>query len=230
MDSTRPISAMGKRAIAASIAGALALALAPSASAEVVPCDAWEVEYTVAANLELRDTPMGEGDGVYKIGPGAMTLRFEDRGGKPGGAVKMLAYAMQERFQIVSKTLFWTTTVMTDTHTAATPDACWIAAEGNLTDRTLRWSTPVRGYRTDGHIICDGSLCGKFGAPPSGRTELHIGPGPVPFSAFAYGADMKSFTMPITFVSKTEMPKQTGFIALAARETRRACVAVKPCK
>lgn len=208
----------------------IGVALAPGAAVADEPaCAGWDVEYSLAANLELKDTPMGEGDGVYKIGPGQTVLRFEDRGGKPGGAVKMLSYSMREHFRIVSKTLFWTTTVTTDTRTTTTPENGGVS-EGALAERTLRWSKPLHDYRTDGSLTCDGSLCGKFGAPPSGTSELHIGPNQVDFSPFVFAADMKTFTMARTFVTKTDMPKQTAYLALAGREMKRTCVPAKPAK
>lgn len=190
-----------------------------------VSCAAWDVDYALAANLQLKDTPMGEGNGVYGIGPGKAVLRFSSKGGS-AASVRMLSYTMREAFTIKSKTLFWTTTVITDTHTAATPDACSTAAEGTLANGTLRWTTPVRGYRTDGTLTCDGSLCGKFGAPPPGQTALHIGPSDVKFSPFVFAADMKTFSMSSTEVSKTAMPKQTGSVTLSGREMKRTCVAV----
>ena len=219
----------------ASVLGPLAvvgLIVAPTHRAvaeEAAPCE-WEVEYGLSANLKLTETPMGEGDGVYNIGPGKAVLRYENKGGQPGGNVKMLQYQMREFFTIKSKTLFWTTTVITDTNTAATPNACSIAAEGALdASRQVVWRTPVRGYRTDGTLTCQGSLCGKFGAPPPGQSPLHIGPNPVGFKPFVFSADMKTFTMATTHVSKTDMPKQSGEIALAGREMRRACVPVVAC-
>lgn len=214
------------------LGGLALLTLGPTdATADDPPaaCAAWDVEYNLSARLELDDTPMGEGDGVYPIGPGHVVLRFEDKDGQPGGNVNMLSYAMREHFVIKSKTLFWTTTVTTDSRTRVTPDVCSSAAEGTFADHTLVWKTPVRGYRTDGTLECDGSLCGKFGAPPPGKTELHIGPGPVAFSRFEFAPDRATFTMAKTQVSKTEMPKQTGFVALAGREAKRTCVPTKPC-
>ena len=214
------------------LATAMVVALAPSdATADDPPaaCGGWDVEYNLSARLELDDTPMGEGDGIYTIGPGRVVLRFEDRDGQPAGAVNMISYAMREHFVIKSKTLFWTTTVTTDTRTRVTPDVCSSAAEGTLTDHTIVWRSAVRGYRTDGTLECDGSLCGKFGAPPPGKTELHIGPGPVAFKPFEFSPDRTTFSMAKAQVSKTEMPKQTGFIAVSGRETKRTCVAAKPC-
>jgi len=219
-----------KLAITGALVGALCVSLAArDAHGDAAPCPAWDVDYLLAANLELRDTPVGAGDGQYKIGPGNMTLRFEDRGGLPAGRAKLMTYTMRESFQIVSKNLFWTTTVTTDTRTAATPDRCWSAAEGMLDGRTLKWSTPVRGYHTDGTLTCDGSLCGKFGAPPAGTSDLRIAPHDVTLGPLAYGEDGKTFKMASTFVTKTDMPKQTGYLTLAARELRRTCVQPKPC-
>ena len=205
-------------------------AQAPAPAPTPPPSCEWEIEYSLAANLKLSDTPMGEGDGIYPIGPGKVVLRWQNQNGQPGGAVKMVEYKMREYFTIKSKTLFWTTTVVTDTNTAATPNTCSVAAEGALDGaRNLRWRTPVRGYRTDGTLSCEGSLCGKFGAPPPGQSPLHIGPNPVMFSPFVFSPDMKTFTMATTHVSKTDMPKQTGEIALSGREVRRACVPVAVC-
>ena len=110
-----------------------------------------------------------------------------------------------------------------------TPNACAIAAQGTLVGGTIRWSRPLLGYRTDGVVTCRGSLCGKAGAPPPGETVLHLGPGPVWFRPFDFAADMRTFTMTSTQVSKTESPKLTASIALAGREIRRRCVQVQPC-
>jgi hypothetical protein len=208
---------------------AVGLAVAPVvASAQPPACGAWEVEYTVSENLRLSDTPMGRGDGVYAVGPGRVVLRFDDRDGQPGGRVEMLSYEMREHFTIDSRTLFWNARVTTDALTRGTPDACGVA-EGVLQGTALGWTSPVRGYRTDGTITCEGVLCGKFGAPPPGRSELHIGPGPVSFSPFQLARDAKTFTMSETFVAKTDMPKQTAHVALAGREVRRACVPASSC-
>jgi hypothetical protein len=215
---------------AVTLAVGLVVAPGDAPAEDAAPCNAFEIEYTLAANLTLRDTPMGEGNGTYTIGPGQVVLRFENRGGAPGGAVQMLGYSMREYFVINSKTLFWTTSVTTDTNTASTPNKCAVTAEGVVSGRTLSWRTPLRGYHTDGTLNCQGSLCGKFGAPPPGQSELHIPPGPVLFGAFELSADTKTFTMSPTQVAKTEMPKQTSFLGLAGRETRRTCVQVPQCK
>ena len=216
-------------ALTGTVVAAKAVALAPLTSAQPQPCGAWEVEYVLSANLQLSDTPMGKRDGVYPVGPGRVALRFEDRDGQPAGRVTMTVYEMRENFTITTRALFWYATVATDATTRATPGTCGVVAEGTLTGSKVGWSTPLRGYRTDGTITCDGSLCGKFGAPPLGRSELHIGPGPVQLSSFDFARDLKTFTMQNTFVSKTDTPMQTAHVALAGRELRRACVPVTPC-
>lgn len=167
---------------------------------------------------------MGKGNGTYKIGPGTALLHFDDQGGQPGGHVRLISYTMKEQFTITAKTLGFTTTVVTDSASRATPDKCGVAADGTLSpDDKVVWSTKVHGYRTDGTLDCNGSLCGTFGAPPSGKSEVHIGPGPVTFLPFVFAADGKTFTMNEVFVSKTDMPKQTAHLSLSGRELRRTC-------
>jgi hypothetical protein len=200
-----------------------------SAEAGAGACDVYEAEYVLSANLKLADTPLGKGDGLYAIGPGTVVLLFDRRGGGAAPEVRMLKYRMRELLKVQTTALFWSTTVVTDSSTVATPGPCASAAEGMLDGRTLRWSTPVRGYRTDGTLTCDGSLCGKFGAPPPGRSELHVAPHPVTFSSFEFGADGKTFSMGSTFVSKTESPKHTAHMAISGREVRRQCVSAPTC-
>ena len=229
---------MGARRYASSVLAVFAVTVAvvaPSGSAGADQpsdtCDAWDVEYTLAARLQLTDTPMGAGNGIYTIGPGTAVLRFTNVNGmpSPGGAVGLRHYAMRERFRIDSSALFWKAHVVTDTRTTTAPDACGDVAKGRLEGASVRWLTGLTGYRTDGTLTCDGSLCGSFGAPPAGTSELHIAPHPVPFSALRFSADMKTFSMPSTFVAKTDSPKQTAFLALSGREARRTCVRVAPC-
>lgn len=215
------------------LSGALSvvLLLAPGASGQTSSaCGGWELEYALSANLQLSETPMGQGDGVYPIGPGRAVLRTEDRDGQPGGNVVLTAYEMREYFTVHSKTLFWSTTVVTDTHTQTAAQGCDGVARGRLGGGTLSWSTPLAGYRTDGSLTCDGSLCGKFGAPPAGRTAFHVAPHPVPFLPFVLSGDLKTFTMASTYVSKTEMPQQTAHLTLAGREVRRTCLPAAVCR
>jgi hypothetical protein len=192
-------------------------------------CAAWEVEYALAGRLELSDTPFGQGNGAYPIGPGTLVLRFDDVRGQPGGRVKMTSYDMKQAFKVVSKTILGSTTVTNDAVTKAGPDTCG-APEGTLAGTAIDWTLPVPGLRTDGTTTCDGTFCGRMGAPPPGASGLHIAPHPAEFKPFAFGPDMKTFTMGSMFVSKTDSPKQTAHLVLSGREMRRQCVDVPSCK
>ncbi len=202
--------------------GLVALLSASAANDATTRCAANDVEYTLAGKLELSDTPFGAGNGVYTIGPGKMVLRYE------GSNVKMLSYTMHSAFTVRTKVLFVSTTITSVTDSKATPNSCGIAAEGTLEGRTIHWRTPVSGYRTDGTVTCSG-FCGQFGAPPSGRSPIHIGPAPQRFSDFRLGEDGKTFTMPKTAGAKTESPKQTSAVTTAGREIRRTCAADSKC-
>lgn len=192
------------------------------------PCAGWQVEYVLSGSLRLTDTPLGQGDGVYAVGPGSMVLRFDDPGAKPGGRATLVSYAMHEGIKVAAKTLFWATSVTTNSTTLATPDPCG-PPEGLLTSSTLAWNLPVPGVRSDGTLFCEGSFCGKFGAPPPGQSELHLPARPVLFKSLQFSADLQTFTMASTFVNKSDTPKQTAHLALAGREVRRACLPVRPC-
>src|SRR6185369_4385204 len=103
-----------------------------------------------------------------------------------------------EAFTVKTRTAFWKTEVTTNTTSKATPDACGVVATGTLVGNTVRWQTPVRGYRTDGTLTCTGSFCGDFGVPPAGESQLHIGPADTKFSDFVFAPDRQTFTMPKT--------------------------------
>ncbi len=187
-------------------------------------CESWRVEYALAGSLQLTDTPMGQGDGVYPIGPGTVTLRFDDSGGHPSGAAKLLAYDMHQALTVTAKALFWKTTVVSDALTKGVVDTC-SPNEGTLEGTALTWTAPVRSFVTEGTLHCSGAFCGSFGAPPPGPSPLHVGPIPVQFKTFQFSPDMKTFTMASAFVAATESPKQTSHMALAGREIRRVCEA-----
>lgn len=121
--------------------------------------------------------------------------------------------------------------VVTDSTTRATPNACGSAADGVMQGSKLQWTSKVRGVRTEGTLTCEGKFCGSHGAPPAGTTPLRLGPTDSAFRPFEFAADGRSFTMQFTLAAKTEVPKQTSFVALTGRESKRTCVpAPKGCK
>jgi hypothetical protein len=186
------------------------------------PCEVWRVEYALNGSLQLTGTPMGQGDGIYPVGPGTLTLRFDDHGGQPAGSAKVLSYDVHQSFTVTARALFWRTSVFSDATTRGVLDVCG-PDEGRLEGTFLSWSAPVRSFVTEGTLDCEGAFCGAFGAPPPGQSALHVGPTPVQFRPFQFSRDMKTFTMASTFVTSTESPKQTSHMALAGREVRRSC-------
>jgi hypothetical protein len=212
-----------RRILAMAVVASLTLfLLAPRGRADE-PC-ANQVEYAVSGDLQITETTLGEGNGVFPSGPGRVVLRFD------GTNVKMTTYAMREHVVVTAKNIGFKTTVTSDTQTTATPDACGVVAEGTLDGDTVRWRTPARGMKTDGTMTCAGSFCGKLGAPPHGQSTYHDGPLDIRFSPFVMSADRKSFTMAMTHMSKTSMPKQSAAMSFAGHESKRACVPPPACR
>jgi hypothetical protein len=211
---------------------ALALLLWPAtvAADETPPaCNTWEIEYTLAAQVELSDTMMGAGDGVHTIGPGTLVLHFDNVNNAPGGVVKLMTYDMTDQFTVTAKFAGVGTNVVNDTHTKTTPNICGVSAQGTYGERVLRWSTLWNGVHTDGKLNCTGSMCGRFGGPPPGQSEVHTAAHPVVFKPFEYAPDMKTFHMDSSVTAKSTNPSQTSKITFNGRETKRSCIYVKPC-
>lgn len=187
-------------------------------------CRTVSADYSLASRLRLADTPFGAGDGIYDIGPGLVRLRFSQTADPAVSKVELLAYEMRDHFTVESRILFIRAKVTTRTDTRVTPDSNGVAATGSLRGRELVWASPVRGYRTDGTIDCEGSGCGFSGVPSSGRSALHIGPGPVRFERFVFDSDLDTLRMAEAKVSHTEMPRQTAYVTFSGRRTTRQCL------
>jgi hypothetical protein len=201
----------------------------PHASADDPACNAWEIEYTLGAQVQLSDTAMGAGDGLHTIGPGKTILRFDNVGGAPGGNVKLMTYEMTDQFTVNAHVFGVGTVVTNDTKTMTTPNICGVSAQGALSDRVVRWSTLWNGMHTDGHVTCAGSMCGRFGAPPTGTSDVHQPAHPVNFKPFEYAPDLKTFHMDYSITAKSTSPSQTSRITFNGRETKRSCIYVRPC-
>ncbi len=209
---------------------ALLPALASADEITTQACNAWEVEYSLAAQVQLSDTMMGAGDGVHAIGPGKLVLHFDNVNNAPGGNVKVMTYDMTDQFTVDAKVMGVGTHIVNDTHTQTTPNICGVAAQGALgSDRVVRWSGVWNGIHTDGHVTCGGSMCGRFGGPPAGQSEVHTPAHPAAFKPFEYAPDMKTFHMDYSVTAKSTSPSQTSKITFNGRETRRSCIYVKPC-
>jgi hypothetical protein len=211
----------------AAIAGALALTLGTSSTAADADeeCPTSDVDYSVAGDLLLKDTQFGAANGLYKLGDGRLKLRFERA---PDGArsVHLMSYDLENHFTVKASFAAWSTAVETQSRTTVA-SACEGAAVGTLDRGDVVWSTPVGGYHSDGSLACTGNVCGKFGAPPAGTSPLHEAAS-VKFSTFHFAPDGKTFTMDYTRLSHSDSPKQTSYLSLSGRETKRACLPVAP--
>jgi hypothetical protein len=187
-------------------------------------CAVLDVDYITAGNLLVKDTPFGAGDGVYRLGTGKMRVRFEIRPNR--AEAKLMSYEVDNHLTIKASFALWSTTVETRSRTVVA-NTCEGAARGELAGGDIVWSTPVAGYRSDGTIECEGNACGKFGAPPPGASALHEADDVV-FKPFHFSPDGKTFTMNYAKVSHSESPKQTNYLGLSGRETKRVCVIQPP--
>jgi len=190
-------------------------------------CAAWDVEYALAGTLQLTGTPFGKANGVHKVGPGKLVLRFE-----PNSAhVSLRSYSMRQSINMSVTAFFATIHITADSTTTAAPDGCGVGAEGVMKDNLLQWTSKVRAVRTDGTLTCTGARCGSFGSPEPGSSPIKLGPTDMRVRSFEFSSDRKTFTMPFTLGAKTESPKQTSFLALTGHEVKRTCVpAPPPCK
>ncbi len=207
----------------------LAFVVAPTRafSDDVPHCTHWEIEYELTGTLRISDTTMGAGDGTHIAGPGKLVLRFDDIGGQPGGNVTVVSYEMATRFTVDAHFLGIGTSVTTDCLTKSTANTCTPVAKGFIgDDRTIRWQGPWTGIRTDGTFTCAGT-CGKFGAPPRGRSEMHKPAHSVAFGPFAFTASRTAFYMSYAVVDKTS--NDTASLSLSGHETRRSCVCPPSC-
>ena len=177
-------------------------------------CQTVEVEYVLAGNLKLSDTPMGQGDGTYRIGPGRAVIRFE------GDHARLLAYTMEQRFTIRPSALFWSATLVTNMHAGMREGS---TVDGTFDGRAIRWNASMP-YFIDGTMQCTGSLCGKFGAPKPGTSPISIPAYNQALKPFVFSEDRQTFTMQSTAGPHTTSPKQTSEVSVAGREIKRVCV------
>jgi hypothetical protein len=222
-------SKTGRRFLAGITMAALVAGVATGtsnvAAATDESCAVTDIDYAIAGNLLVKDTQFGAANGVYPLGAGKMRVRFES--GPEGVHAKLLSYQLDNHLTIKASVAFWWTKVETRSRTLAA-DAGGVAARGELKGSDVVWSTPVAGYHSDGSIDCEGNVCGKYGAPPPGESELHEASEDVVFQPFHFAADGKTFTMGFSRVSHSDSPKQTTFVGLSGRETRRVCVSNAP--
>jgi hypothetical protein len=177
---------------------------------------AWEVTYTMNGTFSITDTTLGAGNADKAVSGGTMKIRFEDKGGVPGGKAHILSYTMPLKFAVSSAGLTVDTNV-----TASVPyDPCGHAS-GVLTAQNLAWDMCTYGptwntgagkwhgdanaamgvgclndYTSAGNVHCTG---GVFAPCSAGNLKdgdnPQMGTWNQPLNGFEFAADMKSFKM-----------------------------------
>jgi hypothetical protein len=217
--------ALGVALVAVAVAGPAFLpreATAQLSISDLSPtCAQWELAYAITGTLRVTETQMGAGNGTFQVGPGTLVLRVDARGAR----VKLTELQLRERFAIHPSAMMWNATVVTDVAARAPSDAAGAVAVGSRTaNGVVQWAEPLRTYRSDGVLTCDGSLCGKFGAPPAGRSELHQVSRTVRLEPLRFDRDGQVFHMDFALVSSSESPHQRTYLALVGRRTAKRCV------
>jgi hypothetical protein len=210
--------------MAASVVTVVAVGAGASAPADADEgCATSDVDYNVVGTLLLKDTQFGAANGVYPLGAGKVRLRFEN--GAPGTEpqAKLMSYELDNHFTVKASFALWSTKVVTDSRTTVA-STCDGAARGTVEHGDVVWKTAVDGYRSDGTLDCEGNVCGNFGAPPHGSSQIHEPPANVAFKPFHFSADGRTFSMEYARISHSDSPHQTGYLSLAGRETKRSCV------
>jgi hypothetical protein len=220
--SRRQSAVAGALTVAALVATSLGWPIGLHA-AEATVCEPSEIEYALAARLQVRGTVMGAGDGTYPVGPGRLVLRFERQGSQRNAY--LVAYELAQRFVVSPQAVFWKGSVTTDVVTRGSATTGAAIAYGVLEANVIRWNGPTRTLRSDGTVACSGSLCGKFGAPASGQSEVHMSLTVARLEPFTLSADRATYTMPYALMSKTAAPRQDSRVTIAGRALRRVCVA-----
>jgi hypothetical protein len=195
-------------------------------------CNSWIVDYDVMPGtaLKLADTPYGAGDGTYAIGPGTVRVRFADRGGAPAaGDAALLDLQLTTKFVVNTTALGFKMRISTDGIVGFTPDECGVVARGTLEGDHVTFVERARGYRSVGTLHCTGALCGKFGSPPAGRSQMARTPRPVKLRPLQLRDGVSRMSIGFFEVERQRKPSQTVLLRVEARETGRRCVMMPPC-
>lgn len=205
------------RAVAASTGVAALLTVAAHASADV-----WRVVYELAGTqFDIRDSPLGLGDGTYPIGPGYLVIDYPaNNGSLVDGAVQMRGFSLVEDFVASNPGA----NVVADLFAEANFSGAQTVASGTLAAGTLTWNESFP-YKVVGTNTCTGNFCGlagfTAGVPRDDSDEY-----PVTFAAFTFGSGGPqggaSFEAGDTLLQSTEQAK--SYLLLEGREIRRELI------
>jgi len=132
-----------------------------------------EILYNLAGStFDIRNTPFGLGDQLNVIGPGTMTMRFQDDGAGnvlTGGPASVVQYAMTQNFVVSGNPTVTTNVnvVIPDHHWDGNPSGVVAAGSnsGTLVGDDVSFGIGLADYHSTGFVLCNGSLCSAGGLP-----------------------------------------------------------------
>ena len=186
-------------------------------------CNTWAVTYDLAGStffidavLDFTITVQAPYDEDRNMGPGQLTVEFQDVGGAPAhGAVAITDYQLTQNF-VTGIALAEVTTLLENT----AADSCG-AATGTLAGDTATWNpSQLDPYCQTGEVSCVGSFCGTSGSPPEGQPFTYDNVcGTQALEAFVFSPDHSSFSAAGVVVAQDA--NQTSTMTLVGTETSR---------
>jgi len=190
----------------------------PGGYAWLVTYDLTGSTYFIDALMDFTITVQEPYDDNLNMGPGTLTLRFQDDNGLlESGTVLLYEYSLRQNFVTGIAAAEVTTDIQTSI-AAATPGS----AQGTLDSGTLTWNpAEASPYCRDGQVSCTGSLCGTSGSPPEGSPFVFDNDctEPLPLNAFVFTNGISDFTMEAVVMSQDS--NQTTSLSFAGTETDR---------
>jgi len=185
--------------------------------------DVWRVTYElVNAEYAIENTPLNLGDGVRQVGPGALTLEFDDANGELAeGPARLVYFAVEQEFESGADGSI----VTTDVTAMAAFDASQSFAAGTLSGDTVSFSESFP-YRQMGSNLCAGDLCFLAGLEegvinPVERTD------PVTLNdlTFATGGPRVGAGFSMLRVDLGTSTRANNYLSFEGREVRRVRIA-----
>ncbi|NVB38155.1 hypothetical protein G6O69_09950 [Pseudenhygromyxa sp. WMMC2535] len=183
-----------------------------SSETSAAACQVWELVYDLEGSVHGVEAGLfGQGDYPVEapyddpdtVGPGSMTIVFEDLEGEPGPRGAITAYTMSVHYELAQLA-----ELTVDLENSAGPDACGLTF-GQREAGVVSWEPPtLPDHHSVGEMFCIGSLfiCELIGLEQQVATPIdELGELPLSAFSFAFAWGSSSFEMPTTQVTNGEM-------------------------
>ena len=144
----------------------------------------WRVVYDLeGVQLDIRNTPLGLGNGSYVIGPGYIVIDYPASGGAlVDGAVQMRRFSLVQDFTTATSSA----RVDADLFSESNFSGVQTLATGTLAAGVITW-TQSFPYKLTGTNTCTGNFCGLAGFEEGVPTD-EAREDPVTFAPFTFGS------------------------------------------